>query len=371
MTQRSNLICPFCGLHCDDLCLEFGGGHLARLSPACPRAEAGYRRAWAGIENAPEPALRDAAEALCRARRPLLVLGNGLEAEAVEAAFDLAQALGGRLLCDPLGAGLDLAEALGRQGALLATLGECRPAQQVVLCGRRPEELAPRIWEFLGEEKRASALECPLASPIETIRWLRLALRGEGESGPERIRDLAKSIQAAPSGVVVVRVDWLGTADGLAGQMLQWLNELNRRGRWLALFLGARGWGAGAAETLLDLSGAPGSLRGGLEGIRFAPRECRWERAAAEADAVLWVGEGLSAVDLPPARSPSRWVAALSPEKPAGAVDLWMPAAQVGLDAAGTLMRVDGVPVALEDIITSGRLSATQALRAIRQEASV
>ena len=72
---------------------------------------------------------------------------------------------------------------------------------------------------------------------VETIRWLRVLLRGEGVKIPQRIITLNNEISRSKSGVIVLGKELLEQGAQPLTEMLLWLDELNQAGRWYGLAL--------------------------------------------------------------------------------------------------------------------------------------
>ncbi|MDD5367934.1 MAG: hypothetical protein PHQ40_02520, partial [Anaerolineaceae bacterium] len=228
--------CPFCSLHCDDLCIDLRGGDLAGFTPHCELAEHRYRQALVQRDSSSPGALDSAAEWLRIADNPLIVIGSDADQTTVRSAISLAQSTAGRLVNADEDAVEALSEGMRLTGVLMGTLGEVkRGADQVVVCGADPVAAAPRIWDYLGEEKRNQVLQWSPSAPLEAIRWLRLLLRGGKEAAPEAFYPLAQRIQSAESGVFLVGPDWLGLGRSVVTELLYYVRELNQRNRWYTL----------------------------------------------------------------------------------------------------------------------------------------
>lgn len=374
MSAPPLLTCPFCSLHCDDLHLDTDGGHLAGITPACALAEASFRRAWAqpSAQRGQAPFLiGEGARRLGNARRALVVVGGDADQAAVESAFRLAETISAALITvDPMDEGLAL--AMKSAGMLTATLGDLHKlAAQVVLLGSSPETIAPRLWHFLGEEKQSAAIHLSTDYTLETLRWQRMwARRDGGEKMPATLVDAAQKIERAPSGLVVVGRPQLEYIEPLACELLAWLAQLNLKWPWYVLYLPESANSTGVTETLLSLSGSPGSLR--CEGMltRFAPRECRLESVIQESDVILLVGAAHSLPGKSWPRDCQQRAILLSPEPPVWEPGLWIPVAQPGVDATGCMLRVDGVPVELEIVLSASFPSAAQVLAELILEAA-
>ena len=337
--------CPFCSLLCDDLPFEPGGG------TGCLQAERGYRRALAAAVRpaAPPEALARARQMLAEARQPLLLLGLGADLQAARAALGLARALGAILVLDDGGSLGSLALAMQAEGLLGGSLGElgAHPGPRL-FCGGDPAGGMPRLWEFLdplGSQARLSL--GTRASPAAVRR-----LRAGG-----RLRD---TLAEAGSGVVLIGDAWLRAGVPLGRELLAWLRELNREGRWYALPLPAGANAFGLSQALQAATGFPGSLRFRPEGVEYDPFGLQAPRLlqSASVDLVLIVGQ-------PRAQSFPVPSIQISPARPGGRREVWLHAAQPGVDAAGSMLRVDGLRVELEPCASCGVPTAAGLLEAL------
>ena len=151
MTDPDRLTCAGCGLLCDDVTVV--PGDALRLEPPCGLGAEWFRRAHStGVHAAAtvggqpadvDTALARAAELLLSARRPLL---HGFEAATVEdarAAVALADRLGALVVTGDVSGPWPGAPAVPLRGASTATLGEIRDRSQLVVIWREDPEQHP------------------------------------------------------------------------------------------------------------------------------------------------------------------------------------------------------------------------------------
>jgi formylmethanofuran dehydrogenase subunit B len=355
MKKETRAACPFCNLHCADLRLTFDGGRLVGFSPACSLGEAGYRSATGRLPAARDPGVMRTW--LEESRQPMILLSGEVDCETAAAAVRLAKCYSAFLVCDEEQTGLTLGLAMQSAGCLTGTLGDLRGQALVVLCGVCPSHIPPRLDEFIGRDLVKDCLHLDPANPLDTLRRLRLAIRGNSDVLPPQLAPVAARIAAAPSGVLVFDQNWMTAGPLFAAELLLWLEDLNQQRRWYALYLPPAPNSIGVVETLLAETGYPGSLRFNSGGIDFAPRLWQAGRILeqGEADLCLLVGQPrpFSKNTLPALRKIRTIL--LSPERPAWRPSLWQPAARAGVDASGLVQRLDGTPVNLQALISSRR----------------
>ncbi len=314
--------------------------------------------------------MSEAARRIKQARRLLVVVGGEADQAAIEAAFHLAGAASAALLAaDPVEENLAL--AMKSTGLLTATLGDLRSLiAQVVLLGASPETFAPRLWHFIGQDKQDTAITLP--SSLETLRWLRLHTRQDiFQPLPEELIPVAEKIAAAPSGAVIFGPPGQEDTGPYFHELLAWLADLNRDGRWYGLYLPGSPNTTGVMEALLSVTGCPGSLHFEDGRASYAAHEFRLETAVQESDAILVIGgsAGLTAAETWSPACQQRAIL-LSPAAPGWKPGLWLPVAQPGLDAPGSMLRLDGLPVELEPLLPGKRPSAACVLESLAREAA-
>ena len=362
MTVLEAATCPFCGLHCGDLRLELDSGRLAGCTPACARASAGYRKALRGLRPSADPdeALQAARTWFEAARRPLVLLADDADNKAVHSAIRLARRRGALLVLDDGGESSALALAMKSAGLLSGTLGELRHgAARLLLCGPDPAREMPRFWGFLPPGQKAAALRLKNAGPLEAVRQLRLARRaGAGAGGS--MKRLAAVLAATPSGAVLFGKDWLQAGVPGLTELLLWLQELNASARWYGLPLLSGPNRFGLAEALLSETGYPGSLRFVGGKAEYVPYELRLATLLTRRQVDLLVVVGTpQGPDLAGMTGALKSIQ-ISAEPPVGRRGLWLPSARPGVDAAGEMLRLDGVPARLGALFPGGRPAAAE-----------
>ncbi len=403
------ITCPFCGLACDDLRIETGGGIDTR---GCPLAAAGFardtagtagvRHAVAGVPASLEDAAAAAARLLAAARQPVIA---GLSA-------DLAGIRSALALADRIGAVVDHARSAAvltnlaevqASGWMTATFAEvANRADLILIVGRDPTPSFPRFFERLVRNPKplyragppeivfvGGAASAPDAVPAPSRLAIRpgelaevLGALGMLAAGRSLRRDEAGGVPAGPLKSLAERllaaryavVVW--DAASLAGEggslvvdaLMRLVRRLNETTRCAGLPLGGSGNALGAVQATLWQAGWPGR-------ISFAdgtPAHDPWAYdakriiEAGEADALLWI----AAID----PQPPPEAAAGVPTIAVVAADVTLaapPAVEIrvgcpGIDHSGAVVRSDTViSLPLAAARPSAAPSVAQAMQAI------
>ncbi len=328
--------CPFCPLACDHAAVRVGAGvqPLELQGADCARA----RQALATFTSAPAAALAEidgqaasldaaidaAVQRIAASRQPLFA-GLGTDVAGMRALYPLACATGA--ICDaaPGEALMHGLRALQDRGQFTATLAEVRTrADVIVFVGGLPLAVAPLIRERLGigdpqvaqrhvvvlgpREGDAAALAAWAGAgvTVETI-----ALQGDlfdtvslldaliakrpamaNAPAPAPLRALADRLHAAHYGVLVGAPPLLPAQGALVVEAVhRSVNELNRKTRAAALWIGGGNGVATANQVFAWLSGVPMRSRAGPRGLEHEPLRYGSLRLIAQGavDALLWV----------------------------------------------------------------------------------
>jgi formylmethanofuran dehydrogenase subunit B len=374
MKPELQTTCPFCSLHCADLRLTVDGGRLTRFSPACKLGRNGYAQALAGaapaVKGTPRrKSISRLVSLLDSARRLLVVLSADAPNEAVESSLLLAQRYGALLAVEEESSHL-LSGAMQTAGYLTGTLGELRDLQAVLLCGVEPKHTHPRLGDFLGADLWKNALSLNPPDPFAALRWLRLGLADPDQLVPKKLENILARTRSASSGVVFFGQQWLGAGQPLADELLLWLRDLNRSGRWYSHFLSLGVNSPGVTETLLSSAGYASTMRL-TEPASATPLPHMQAAQLIESgfpDLCLLVGQPRSFSEHTLSRLRKVKTILLDPQPPAWKPSLWLPVAQAGVDAPGTMNRLDGLPLRLEPIVRSTRPSLQDLLAELAQE---
>ncbi len=413
-----NATCLACGCLCDDLALVVESGRLVEARRACEKGQrhlladrsARATRPQATIQGQPatrEEALRQAEGLLSQASAPLVL---GLTFATIE---DQALAVA---LADRLGATLDPARsadtlprllALQRVGRVSATLGEVRNrADLVVFWGADPLTTHPRHLErysvepsgrfvpegradrqvlVIGPEGTPTAsvvdqvLPIPEQGYLPALSVLRVLLR-QARLDAEQVQSACgvslTSLQELADRLRSARYGALFLGDGPASSAcieaaLLLVRDLNEFTRFVTLNLGSPGNLTGA-EAVLGWQAGSGRSTDFSRGIpRFLPQDASAEARllSGSADAAVIVCDDPSAWLSEEARArldqiPTLWIDPDATD-PGRSVSVGIACAEPGVDAAGTVMRTDGVSLPLRPALPSSRPSASELLRAL------
>jgi formylmethanofuran dehydrogenase subunit B len=379
-----SLVCAGCSLLCDDVAVAGG-----RFEPACPlgaqwlaersAAEAAGEMPEAIVDGEPveiEVALARAAELLRTGRRPLVHGFAGATVEDARAALTLADRLGALVATagpDGVWAG---APAFGLRGACTATLGEIRDRSELVVVWREdPETTHPRLLERLGFGAARSAAAGPGSNgdrvlaivddrdtPTARRAGLRLNWSQERDAEAlgalhllecdrerpdvdgglrEALDPLLRQLRSVAHATFVYGPE---LAAGRGGQrralaLHELVRQLSHGRHVVTLSLAGAPGVRGADEVLTWQTGYPGTVdlgSGHPELVTCTVPVSEHERV----DVALRVGDDPLAVG-------DAAVIALSPDPGATAPEVWIATAPAGVEAGGTMHRLDGVPLAL------------------------
>ncbi len=386
-----DVVCPFCGLCCDDLTIEVEAGEikaggLAVRSTDCPIA----RDRFAHTPPAEPPrvggnpvvlkdAVQTAADALAASRAPL-VAGLGADVDGVRAALALAERVGA-VVDHELSEGLyrNLA-VLQRTGWIATTLAELRNRCDLLLvAGPDPAAFHPRLYErwvapspafqhpaarevvFLGGEP-LDATRTTLASLPVTVLPGDSARVGEAAAALcEALPDPATATAAGgipADGIAAlagrlrnaryVVVAWSAAAfdgphaDLTVERLVRLVREVNRHTRCAGLPLAGHDNVVGANQVCTWQFGVP--LRTALAGgvAMHDPYRFAWARYAQTADLILWMSAFRAEVPTFPA---GKTVVVLAPPGTVFATEpsVFIPIGTPGIDHPAHVFRGDTV----------------------------
>ena len=382
--------CLACGCLCDDIRVTVESVRVVEAANACRigrpwflATRPGQGHPAASIEGRPatlEEAISRAAAILREARSPVLSGLSGTTIESAGAALAIADRLGATVdLAGSEGGAAGLA-AFERVGLVSATLGEVKDRADLVVFWRvDPLTTHPRHFErysvdppgrFLPEGRAGRFVVVVDDRPTPSGEAADLFVRIDGDREAEALEILRAAVRGVAidpdrasraSGVAFATLVTLAdrlkaacygaifagdSADRRAAENLARLvRDLNEGRRFVALGLGGPGNLVGASAVLGWQAGAPSSVDYGRGHPRYLPGEATLadRLEAGEVDALLIVA------DAPPdlrASLPTIWIApgATASDRPATvAIDVARP----GLEARGTVARVDGVMLPL------------------------
>ncbi len=386
----TNVTCPFCGLHCDDLEIGRSGTALAVQKNACEKARAGFERqlppaspAIEGRKVALAEAVGAAAALIGKAALPLFG-GLATDVDGMRAVMSLADRAGGVVDHALSDAQYRNFRVLQTSGWITSTLNEVRNrADLLVIVGRNIGELHPRFVEriarpaevmfdtaqarrqiiLLGEDTGAafpgadgeevSKLTCPSEQIGDVLAALRARLRGASLAadsiGGLKLADIDGLIarcRAAKYGVMV----WAPPAfDGPHADLLVHLvseivKDLNQTTRFAGLSLGGNegsvtaaavcGWQTGYPLRTSFASGSPQ-----FDPVRYSSGRLL---ASGECDLLLWLASFSPALGPPQTSIPTIVLGTpglIMPQTPA----VFIPVGTPGLDHGGSIVRCDNV----------------------------
>lgn len=401
---HKDVVCPYCGLGCDDVTLKITGTAVEAKEGVCGRAAALFRR---GAEPTPsarvngreaplDAAIAAAAELLSHGRSPVYS-GLGADVDGVRQIIKLAALTGGSVdHYASTGLFRNLATSQ-RRGWIATTLAEVRNhCDLFVVVGPDPSEQFHRLYErvtpktgrflagprkivFLGgapsEEARAqlegSTIEIvavPEGELVEALSRLQALVSGVVPSaGGVELAPLAEALKAAKYSVLAWNAGDLG-ADGdlVIERAVAVVGTLNVETRAACLPLAGRDNLIGANQTFLWNVGFP--LRTGFRGGIADHDQAAYAGANAlkSADILVWVSA------FRPERPPASDAQIIALAHPATEFErepeVFIPVGQPGLDHAGLAFRTDVVvSVPLKRYRDAGLISVAEAVRRISE----
>jgi len=371
--------CAGCGCVCDDIDATVVDGRLTvtrtcELGDAWFAARAEGPPATIGGDAASIDEAADAAAAILRQARAPLVYGlGGTSCEAQRQAVALAEAIGA--VVDPAGAGGSV-PAFQAIGSSTATFGEIRDRAEVIVVWRAdPAASNPRLLERLradtrplvvvDEQRTATAEQADAFIFLDAARevealWALRALVAEAPLDREHAQDLgdlAERLRGARH--VAFLHGALGELAALALSSL--VRDLSRERHAVTLALRPDGNARGAEDVLAWQTGFPAAVSFARGYPRANPRELSAAELLerGEVDAALVI-----AADPPPGlrELPTIFVGATAT---AAAARVAFATAADGIEVAGTVHRMDGVPVPLRPPLAAERPSVEDILSEI------
>ncbi len=350
--EFSSVACPFCSLHCDDLHLQFDGGHWKLISPPCSLASRCYGEIDSQVEGGEEEALLRAMHIQQNARSPMILLGGDADQDTVLASLRLAQRYSAYFLRDNEGSDV-FANAVRITGLLTSSIFEFRNhADQIVILGEDPAKTHPRFWEFVGDKKKESALWLGTSGYMETIRKLRLVnQKNNFYSLNKELETVAQRISKAGSGTLFINDELIASDVDLLTEIFLWLRDLNVNKKWFCQVISPSANPDGVSHILRGQTGFPDNIRFINGRAHHDARLLRFSSIIEnrETDVILTVNSHLFNGEKKKLKQVK--VIAISPQKPHFPSDVWLPCAQVGLDAPGVMFRLDGVPVHFSSLV--------------------
>lgn len=405
-TLVEHAACAFCGCVCDDLVVEVEGSRVVGARRACANGigvfaeydPAPRRPTVAGREVDWEEAVAEAALILNEADSPLIY---GLSSSAVEGQRKAVE------LADRLGAMIDTTSsvchgptglAMQAVGEATCTLGEvrnradllifwgCNPASSHVrhfgrysLTARgtlTPNGRKDRTMFVVDVRPTASSkqadhfLQVDVGADFEVLTTLRLLVKDQeveadsvGGIPLTELQALVERMKTCRFGVVFMGMG-LTMSRGRhlnVAELFSLVAELNQFARFSVVPMRGHGNVAGADQVLTWSSGYPFAVSFARGYPQFGPGEFSAVDvlACGAADAALIIASDPGA-HFP--RAAAQHLARIPtivldpvPSPTSSMARVVFPTASYGLDAAGTVYRMDNVPVPLRRIIASGR----------------
>jgi formylmethanofuran dehydrogenase subunit B len=417
----SNATCTFCGCVCDDMELTVEDNHITKAKNACVLGKAWFlehaieERPVATIDGQPatlEDAIERAAQILARARYPIVYGLSDTTCEAQRVAVAIADRIGGCVDTTTSVCHGPSGMAFQGVGEVTCTLGEVKNrADLVVFWGSNPAESHPRHWGrystmpkglFIpnGRKDRTVVLvdvrrskSAPAADIFVQVKprkdfealWALRALVKGVELGPEveaetgipltQLQDLAQRMKSCKFGILFFGMGLSMTRGKHLNveAALSLARDLNEFTRFYAKPMRGHGNVTGADNVVSWQTGYPFGVSLGRGYPRFNPGEFTTADTLArgEADAALIIASDPMGNFSQPAREHLAKIpyVALDPkETPTtrGAAVAFTTAIY-GINVAGTVYRMDDVPIPLRPAFDSPYPSDETILKAVEK----
>jgi formylmethanofuran dehydrogenase subunit B len=414
----SDVACTVCGCVCDDLRLTFTGDQLVQTEGACQLAEPWFaalsdlpNRPTASVEGKAatfEHAVERAADILSQSRAPLIWGLSRSSTGGQRAAV---------LLADQIGATIDTTAsvchgpsimAIQQVGESTCSLGEVRNrADLVIFWGADPATSHPRHFErysvdaqglFIprgradrhvividSEETKTSQLadtfiKIRRGSDFDVIWAIRQLLRGinlpestDVGAPHEQLRQLAQQMSSCRYGAVFFGLGLAQTGLGHANveSLLRLVKDLNGFTRFTARRLRIPGDVAGADAVLCWLTGFAFAVNLARGYPRYNPGEYSANELLErnEVDTCVFVGSEPLADLSPAAQEVAKRLPTVALDypnvTPSLATTVQFTTAIYGIHAAGTVYRMDEVPIPVRQLLETRLPTDEDVLRAI------
>lgn len=419
INKIDDVTCTLCGCVCDDLSVELDEERIFSIAPHCPLAEPWFTRQTAGrglnvatvhgVSVELDQAVRAAADILTGARAPLIYGLSRSSTPGQRAAVQLADLLGATIDTTASTCHAPSIMALQAVGESTASLGEIKNRSDLVIYwGSDPLTSHPRHLERFVETpgqfvpagrsgrhlvvidvaetdtaRRADTF-VPVApdGDFELIWALRalvarraIAAADYGGVAWQLIVELAQRFTTCRYGAVFFGLGLTQHRMPHANveALLRLVTDLNAHTRFVARRMRVPGDVAGADSVLAWQTGYPFSVNLARGYPRYNPGEFTANQLLerGEVDAVLLVGsEGVNRLT-PAARESLRAVPTIVIDYPTTDTPIratvQFTTAIYGLHRPGTAYRMDEVPLALRQIMTSPLPADHEVLEAIEQ----
>jgi formylmethanofuran dehydrogenase subunit B len=397
-----NVVCSFCGCLCDDIVVEVDGGEITRVRRACANGHGSFthytpalrRPTVDGQEVSWDEAIAEAARILGKADSPLIYGLSSTVTEAQRKAVKLADRLGAMIdttssVCHgPTGL------AMQAVGEPTCTLGEVRNRADLLLfwgCNpavshmRHFSRYSARTKGLLtpnGRQDRTVVvvdvrptastrtadifLQVQPGADFDVLTALRALVRGKeideeavGGVPTAQLSELAERLKVCRFGVAFMGMGLTQTRgrDLNVSELFTLVADLNQYTRFTVIPMRGHGNVAGADQVLTWQAGYPFAVSFARGYPQYGPGEFSTVDVLArgEADAAVIVASD------PVAHFPRAAARQLSlfptivldpmPSLTAQVARVVFPTACYGVDAAGTVYRMDGVPIRLRPVL--------------------
>jgi formylmethanofuran dehydrogenase subunit B len=336
------------------------------LTPDCPLAREGFR-SYSLTEDSPEisgvavlldKAIKDASRILEKTKNPLIYISGEISCEEQRAAIAFAERFQTIVDTGASIGGCALPLAIQQTGYEGTDLNDLRKAGCILSWSSDTLVRHPRLLSFgTGIRSQANSLRIikkdnfsSFASCFHDKRWMARNKSSEIDTP----FDLPRKIR---SGTYLISQNIIDQGMSAVVELLSFMDEMEGKPTWRGLYLAPGGNSHGAAEMLQSITGYPACLRCSRSTMEFSPQDYAIEYVLKnqESDLIIFMGYPHELSKRVIDNLSNQDTILISATKPKWMPKVQIPVRRCGIDNEGTVLRMDGVAVALEQIVKSYR----------------
>ena len=174
------------------------------------------------------------------------------------------------------------------------------------------------------------------------------------------MRKIIHQVKTARSGVVLWSEASSVLDETILTELLLWVKEIGRDKSWFGQMLPTSPNSIGVIEALYSETGSPGSLQFNASSVSFSPRSMNLQSVLEhdETDLVVLIGQHNQFLRKTLSFLKELKVIQISPLPTQSINPVWFPVGQIGVSIAGTVSRLDGLPVFIASICPSDHKTA-------------
>ncbi|NTW08902.1 MAG: hypothetical protein HGA28_04965, partial [Anaerolineaceae bacterium] len=187
------------------------------------------------------------------------------------------------------------------------------------------------------------------------------------------INNLFNSPKKIQNGLYLINQNIIDQGKSAVAELFSLMDEIGEKSSWKGLHLSPGGNSRGAAETLQSIAGYPACLRFSQDTVEFSPLDYAIDSLLGnrESDLVILMGYPHELSKEMITHLGDQDTILISATKPKWIPMVQIPVRRPGIDIDGTVIRMDGVAFALEQIVESDRPNLLTVLGALSGVTSV